>query len=194
MNGNIYVPQMGTTNDALALATYRTAMPGFTVRGYSYSNYESTDALHCRVNTIFDDQMIAVRHIPSSSLLAYANYNISVEVDHANPLDPIGTYIHLSTTPTGPWQQASLSSIDADTWTASISIPAVDNIYYYVRAQDSSGRVTKLPLCAELDPFVIAVQTDTALPEWTPVTYSNPPVTVHAVVNVMGIPLKWGIW
>lgn len=192
MNGNIYVPQMGTTNDALALATYRTAMPGFTVRGYSYSNYESTDALHCRVNTIFDDQMIAVRHIPSSSLLAYANYNISVEVDHANPLDPIGTYIHWSTSPTGPWQQASLSSIDADTWTASISIPAVDNIYYYVRAQDSSGRVTKLPLCAELDPFVIAVQTDTALPEWTPVTYSNPPVTVHAVVNVMGIPAQVG--
>ncbi len=34
---------MGTANDAAALLAYQNAMPGYTVTGYAYSNFESTD-------------------------------------------------------------------------------------------------------------------------------------------------------
>ncbi|MDD4687832.1 MAG: C25 family cysteine peptidase [Candidatus Cloacimonetes bacterium] len=192
MNGKIYVPQMGTANDAAALSAYQNAMPGFEVSGYTYASYASTDALHCRVNTIFDEQMISVRHTPPENLMAYTDYTISVEIDHLNPLDPIGSFIKWSTSPEGPWNLKPLIAVDYNTWSTPLSIPAVENLYYYIHTQDNSGRITKLPLCAELDPFVIPVQQNPAMPSWPTVTYSNPPATVHAVVSVMGNPAQVG--
>jgi agmatine/peptidylarginine deiminase len=192
MNGNIYVPQMGTAYDAQALAVYQSAMPGFTVRGYTHTNYQSTDALHCRVNTIFDDQLIAVRHTPPANLMAYTVYSFSVDIDHSNALDTAGSFIAWSTSSSGPWQQISLSAAGLDSWTANLSLPAAGTLYYYIRAQDSSGRTTLLPLCAELDPFEIQILPNPALPDWTPVSYANPPAMIHAEVTVMGNPAQVG--
>lgn len=160
MNGKIYVPQMGTANDAAALAVYESAMPGFEISGYTYSNYESTDALHCRVSTIFDDQMIAIRHIPPASLTAYTDYCFSVKIDHQNALDPNGTFIFWSTSPSGPWQQIALSDDGLGSWNASLNVPDSEQLYYYFQAEDSSGRTAKLPLCADLDPFSIDITYD----------------------------------
>jgi len=190
MNGNIYVPQMGTANDAAALAVYQTAMPGFTVRGYTYSNYQSTDALHCRVNTIFDDQMIAVRHTPINDLTSYQEYTLTVEIDHHNPLDAETSFIAWSTSSSGPWQQTSLSFSGGNTYSASISSPAhLQSVYYWIQASDTSGRSTKLPLCGALDPFVAHVTVaNPDLPNWTPVSYPNPPATIHAQISFFGNP------
>lgn len=192
MNGKIYVPLMGTANDAAALAVYQNAMPGFQVRGYTHSNYQSTDALHCRVNTIFDDQMIAVRHTPPANLVAYTNYSFNVDIDHNNALNPVGSFIAWSTSSSGPWQQISLSAAGLESWTANLSLPAAGTLYYYIQAQDNSGRTTKLPLCAGLDPFMIQILPNPALPNWTPVSYTNPPAMIHAAVTVMGNPAQVG--
>ncbi|MDD3097753.1 MAG: agmatine deiminase family protein, partial [Candidatus Cloacimonetes bacterium] len=194
MNGNIYVPQAGTANDAAALATYQAAMPGFTVRGYSYSSYESTDALHCRVNTIFDDQMIAVRHTPVSDLTAFQEYTLTVEIDHHNALNPEASFIAWSTSSSGPWQQSSLSHTSGNTYSASISSPAyLLNLYYWIQATDNTGRSTKLPLSANLDPFVAYVTTPNPdLPNWIPVSYPNPPATIHASISLFGNPASAG--
>jgi len=192
MNGKIYVPQMATANDAAALAVYQSAMPGFEVSGYAFASYQSTDALHCRVNTIFDDQMIFVKHNPPTQLYAHEEFTISVEVEHANSLNLTGSFIKWSTSPSGPWNLRPLIAEDYDTWTSSLTIPAVANLYYYIQAQDNTGRSTKLPLCAELDPFVVPILPNPDLPDWTVTQYPNPPATVYATVSVMGNPAAIG--
>lgn len=194
MNGNIYVPQMGTTNDAAALAVYQTAMPGFTVRGYSFGTYQSTDALHCRVNTIFDDQMIAVRHTPIDDLTSYQEYTLMVEIDHHNSLNAETSFIAWSTSSSGPWQQSSLSHVSGSTYSASFTSPAhLQSVYYWIQATDTTGRSTKLPLCGALDPFVANVTVaNPNLPNWTPVSYPNPPATIHAQISFFGNPALEG--
>ena len=192
MNRKIYVPQMNSINDAAALAVYSTAMPGYTVSGYNHSSYESTDALHCRVNTIFDDQMIALRHTPLSDLTAYQEYTLTVEIDHANALNAEGSFIAWSTSSSGPWQQSSLSHESTNTYSASITTGAyLQSIYYWIQAKDLSGRITTLPLCAGLDPFVAQVSTPNPnLPNWIPVSYANPAATIHAQINFFGNPAQ----
>lgn len=194
MNGNIYVPQMGTANDAAALAVYQTAMPGFTIRGYTHSNYQSTDALHCRINTIFDDQMIAVRHTPIDDLTSYQEYILTVEIDHHNSLNAETSFIAWSTSSSGPWQQSSLSHISGSTYSASFTSPAhLQSVYYWIQATDTTGRSTKLPLCGALDPFVANVTVaNPNLPNWTPVSYPNPPATIHAQISFFGNPALEG--
>lgn len=58
LNDRVYIPFMGTTAaDNAALAVYQNAMPGYTVEGYLSRNNEewlSTDAVHCRVHTIYE--------------------------------------------------------------------------------------------------------------------------------------------
>ncbi|MCB5252968.1 MAG: C25 family cysteine peptidase [Candidatus Cloacimonadaceae bacterium] len=192
MNGNIYVPQMSTSNDAAALAVYRTAMPGYTVRGYTHSSYQSTDALHCRVNTVFDDQMIAVRHTPLNDLTAYQEYSFTVQIDHSNALDSEASFIAWSTSSSGPWQQSSLSHEGANSYSTSITSGAyLQSIYYWIQASDITGRVTTLPLCGGLDPFVAQVSSPNPdLPNWIPQSYPNPAATIHAQISFFGNPAQ----
>lgn len=155
MNKRIYVPQMGTANDAAALAVYRNAMPGYTVIGYSHTNYESTDALHCRVNTVYDDQMIALRHTPPTSATATQALPLGVTISHGNPLS--STYVAWKNGYNGTWQNSNLSLAGA-TWSTTIISPALgDTIYYWINASDTTGRSTTLPLCAASDPFKLVV-------------------------------------
>jgi agmatine/peptidylarginine deiminase len=188
LNQTIYVPQMGTANDAAALAVYQDAMPGYTINGYTHPSYQSTDALHCRINTIFDSQMIAIKHLPPASLTEHQLHDFEITISHHHPLLPDASYISWSTSETGPWQISYLTQEMADTYTASIPAPAYGQyLYYWIQAEDSSGRLRSLPLCAEADPFVIQVDTmNPLLPDWTPVSYDNPPALIHAEVNVMG--------
>lgn len=57
LNNRVYIPFMGNTaTDNAALAVYQAAMPGYTVKGYTSGSapaWVSTDALHCRVHTIY---------------------------------------------------------------------------------------------------------------------------------------------
>ena len=194
LNGNIYVPLAGTANDATALSVYQTAMPGFNVRGYSCSSYQATDALHCRVNTIFDDQMIAVRHTPIDFLTAYQEYTLPLEIDHVHPLDPQNSFIAWSTSSSGPWQQSSLIYNGGNNYSANITSPGhQQSIYYWIQASDTLGSSTKLPLCAGLDPFVANVTIpNPLLPDWAPVSYANPPATINAQISLFGVAAQHG--
>ncbi|KAF5035871.1 Porphyromonas-type peptidyl-arginine deiminase [anaerobic digester metagenome] len=194
MNGRIYVPQTGSVNDLPALAVYQSAMPGFLISGYSFNSYISTDALHCRVNTIFDSEMIAIRHQPLDLLTAHTEYTLTVEIDHHHPLDPISSFIAWSTSSSGPWQQSQLTPEGGGIYSTNTISPALNQeLYYWIQAADSSGRVTKLPLCAGLDPFVVSITNpNPSLPAWSPVSYANPPATVHVQLSLFGSPAQEG--
>ncbi|HNX02542.1 MAG TPA: C25 family cysteine peptidase [Candidatus Cloacimonas sp.] len=155
-NKHIYVPQMGAASDAAALLAYQNAMPGYTVTGYSYSDFESTDAIHCRVNTIFDNQMISVKHLPPvpSSVLQTLTFNVNIA--HTNALNQSGTYISWKTGKNGIWQNSSLSLQSNGNWLTNLTAPVIgDTLFYWISATDVSNRNVTLPLCASQDPFML---------------------------------------
>lgn len=82
LNKKIYVPLYGIETDSLALETWRSVMPGYTVKGFTYDlqkqpyqletffddylevgdvpGWAPDDALHCRVRAIWDKDMIFI--------------------------------------------------------------------------------------------------------------------------------------
>jgi len=160
-NNKIYVPQWNSTPssyDTAAIAVYQAAMPGYAVQGYYNSSWLSDDAVHCRVNTRFDEQMIHIWHQPVASAQALGTVSISAEITHHNPLSPTGTYVAYKYGSTGSWQYAPLSNGSGNTWTASVPAPALgQSIYYYLLATDNSSRTYQTPLCGAGDPFAVIV-------------------------------------
>ncbi len=160
-NKKIYVPQWNSTAssyDTAALAVYRAAMPGYTVQGYYNSSFLSDDAVHCRINTIFDPQMVHTRHVPPTSAQALGSLSISADITHSNALSAVGTYVAYKHGSTGTWQYASLSNTANDTWTASIPTPALgQTVYYYILATDTTARTYTTPLCGASDPYDVVV-------------------------------------
>ncbi len=158
MNHSIYVPLMGNANDAAALAAYQNAMPGYSVTGYTHTSWESTDALHCRVNTVFDAQMIHAWHVPPASIMSGSSVAIDVRITHANALVPAQCYVAYRYSTTGAWQYAPLSLVSGNDWTASVIAPALgQTLYYYILATDTTARTALMPLCGSSDPFEIVV-------------------------------------
>ncbi|HPN41000.1 MAG TPA: agmatine deiminase family protein, partial [Candidatus Cloacimonadota bacterium] len=160
-NGKIYVPQWSSTassSDLAAVAAYQTAMPGFSVQGYYNSSFLSDDAAHCRVNTIFDEQMVFVKHVPPSSVMANSSLSLNFELTNNNQLSPAGTYVSYRHGTTGTWLQTPLTHVSGLAWSASIPAPSLGQILcYYIVATDVTSRSTKLPLCGASDPFAVLV-------------------------------------
>jgi len=182
LNKKIYVPQMGTANDAAALVAYQNAMPGYTILGYAYSTFESTDAIHCRANAVFDDQMVALKHVPPTTAVANHFVTINVDISHANSLNPAETYVAWKHSLTGNWQYTSLTTGTRDSWSASVPTPAFgETLYYWLKGTDNTGRNTSLPLCAGSDPFTLEVDDQIIL--------TAPVVT--CTKSVTGVLLQW---
>jgi agmatine/peptidylarginine deiminase len=168
LNKKIYVPQMGTANDAAAIASYQAAMPGYTILGYAFGTFESTDAIHCRINTVFDEQMVALRHTRPTSATAFQNVSLNVNIQHYNAMNTSQTFVAWRHSLLADWTYTSLSYVSGTQWTASIPAPALgQTIYYWFKGTDNTSRNATLPLCAGSDPYTLLV--DVASPNTSPV-------------------------
>lgn len=160
-NDKIYVPQWNSnasSYDNAAIAAYQAAMPGYTVQGYYNSNWLSDDALHCRVNTIHDSQLIHVWHQPHSSAMANSSIVVNVQITHHNPLTPANTYVAYRHGASGQWQYVTLTHVSGKQWTATVPTPALgQTLYYYILATDNTSRSAKMPLCGASDPFALLI-------------------------------------
>ncbi|HOV17076.1 MAG TPA: C25 family cysteine peptidase [Candidatus Cloacimonadota bacterium] len=160
-NHVIYVPQWNSTPssyDTAAITAYQNAMPGYTIKPYYLSSWLPDDAIHCRINTIFDDQMIHVSHIPPTTLVANSTVTLNVEIKHTNALVPDSIYVAYRYSSTGSWQTAPLTNLARDEWSAVVPTPAYgQTLYYYISATDNTGRSMQTPLCGVSDPFELLV-------------------------------------
>ncbi len=148
LNEKVYVPIMGSSWDAAALAVYEEALPGYEVLGFAGS-WQSTDALHCRVKDITDIGMLHISHIPIhgvhdyrsefeivADMIAYSGeelYSDSLFViykSNENEFDTIPMF-HQS----------------GNTYFGNIPVTLGDTlITYYISAADASGRKETWPL------------------------------------------------
>lgn len=196
-NKKIYVPQTGSALDAAALAVYQAAMPNYQIIGFTSGTADpwlSTDAIHCRVNTKHDEDLIHMNHQIPTEIYANSTVSISAVISSSFAVDSSPTYVsyrHYSNGAYTAWVDVPLSLASGSntngTWTADIPTPAAgDSLLYTIQATNtaSPARICKARLNGTEDPFRFPVVKDDTLP----VELSSFTVTLYAYNQVK---LQW---
>ncbi len=166
LNKTIYVPLYGIAQDSIALAQWRNAMPGYTVKGFeftlskepflstsafnSYKNigWNGGDALHCRTRAIWDEHMtyISVDRL-SSIVTASSAYTIRAVIqDYGSSQDTVlSAQLLWRISGQTEWQKTNLNQTKSTYLDKSeISRPAghdpVNNLYFGRFSTEAVGK------------------------------------------------------
>jgi agmatine deiminase len=151
INKKVLVPLFGISGDEEALDTYRDAMPGYEVIGFTGSWYHY-DALHCRTMGIFDPHMLVMRHKPPLNAVANLTVTLTAKIDDRSEAGLIPEHLRLFWRVEGNmlWENLLLTpATQTDTFYAVLpGFPEGTELEYYFAAADSSGRQERLPRTA----------------------------------------------
>lgn len=175
LNKNVYVPLFGIEEDSLALETWRSLMPGYSIKGYYYvlkdqplkSNYHFEgfdeigvetgwvyeDAIHCRTKAIWDENMIFIsvkKVLPEINLSQNAILHATI-IDYSNPdLTVQDVFLNWRKKGNDSWNKLKME-IDSIPHHWMAEFPEKENgieIEYYVEAKSSSGATQNRPITA----------------------------------------------
>jgi agmatine/peptidylarginine deiminase len=174
LNNKVFIPYMGTMNDAGALIAYTQAMPGYQVTGYlglTGEPWESTDAMHCRTHEMADRGMLYIEHIPLTGLVSAQPFftiqaDITAYSQQAIYSDSVWVIYRVNS---GTYDTLPMVNTSANHYVGYIPGQLEGStISYYIHAEDASGRSASHPFIGAPDPhkFEIAVSV-------------NPDVTVY---------------
>lgn len=144
-NDTYYMPVWNTGNDTPAAAAFTEALPGYTVVPIYYSDFVNTDALHCRTRNVIDRYMLEVDHTPVDAEQGGWPVQISafIRPNPANTLTSASVFYRIDS---GSFTELSLNPSGSNNYTVNIpGSPDGSLVEYYIRAQDSSGRVSSHP-------------------------------------------------
>jgi hypothetical protein len=175
LNKNVYVPLFGIKEDSLALETWKSVMPGYTIKGFDYvldnqplkskfhfegfdeigvkTGWLYEDAIHCRTKSIWDENMI---FISVKKVLPKVNINQNVHL-HATIIDYSNQDLAVDEAILN-WRKKGEDSwnkinMEMDTnpnhWIA--EFPEKENgieIEYFIEAKSSSGGTQNRPITA----------------------------------------------
>lgn len=155
LNRAVYVPLFGIEGDAAALATWRSAMPGYEVQGFLFDGpqrWTYTDALHCRTKALWDPGMLYLRHRRLDAVVApEPRHEIElVAVDSSGAgFDHGALRVHWRLRGETRFDSAPLERVGQALWRGAIpgAAPAAE-IEYWLEASDRSGRRETLPRTA----------------------------------------------
>lgn len=160
LNKTVYVPLYSIPQDEIALAQWAEAMPGYTIRGftfkledepdfrddrgiYEYVGWDPGDVLHCRSRAVWDPQMLYVRvSRPFSSVEADEPYRVDATIWAYSGQPLAGAPILRYRVAGGEWVEVPMEpSSTHEVHGASIpGFPTGTTVEYYVEAADESGR------------------------------------------------------
>jgi len=198
INDKIFVPQYGTSWDDDALQTYRDAMPGYEILGYTGS-WLTDDAIHCRAMGVTDRYMLYIDHVPlPDSPSTFDDYRVEADIiDYSGTgliADSLIVYWETSGAP-GFTPVTMTQAPRAGSYYADIPAQSLGTVVsYYVHAADNSGRSESHPYIAAADPHEFEIVVDTEQPsithtpvsditagQWPPVVFAE--VTDNTVVS-----------
>lgn len=195
LDNKVLVPLFGGALDAQAMQTYQNAMPGYEILGYTGS-WVSDDAIHCRTMGITDRYMLRIVHVPLSDQENNGeDYPLEVTIHpYSNlPLCP-GSPEILWKPEGGSYSSAPLTYQGDDLYTGAIpQQPDLTTVYYYIHAEDESGRRENHPYIGAGNPHHFFVAPDTTAPEIVhyPLSdlsvYEWPPIITAVVTDNIGI-------
>ncbi|MBI9031746.1 agmatine deiminase family protein [bacterium] len=183
LNKKVLVPFYNIPADTLAIQTYREAMPGYEVLGFSYNAWYSYDALHCRTMGIADKDMLRIEHIPQSTIelegnILYLPARIKAYSD--SPINLNNSKIHYLIQNEDTWQESSLVQVNDNTYIAEIhNLADSDIVSYYFEAYDTNNNHSFLPVNAPYSYFTSQISlitsiSDTIEPHFSWNVYPNP--------------------
>jgi agmatine deiminase len=192
LNDKVFVPMYGTSWDDDALQTYRDAMPGYNVMGYSGS-WLSDDAIHCRVMGVTDRYMLYIDHVPLGDSPDTINgYRVEAAIhDYSGAGLESDSLLVYWKVDDDPDFTPIVMTEDSRAGTYYADIPAQDlgsEVSYYIYAVDYSGRHEAHPYVAPGDfhSFEIVIDTEPPVIVHTPIediTAGHWPPTVEAQVT-----------
>ncbi len=168
LNNKVFVPQSGSQYDDDAIAVYEEAMPGYEIVGISYSGWYDTDALHCRVHEIPDEDMLYVHHMPiHGEVGSMQDVEITAYVHPYSGQELVSDSLRVFYKIAGEteWHSVAMTNADDENYTATIP-GAVPNseVMYYIRALDEAGKSANHPYIGKWDPHTYTTGTDTEFP------------------------------
>lgn len=144
-NDTYYMPVWNTGNDSPAGIAFEDALPGYTVVPIYYSSFENTDALHCRSRNVMDRYMLEVIHTPVDQYQATSSVAVTafIRPNPANTLTSAKLFYRVNS---GSFTEVTMSPSGSSNFTADIpGNPDGSAVEYYIRAEDSSGRISAHP-------------------------------------------------
>jgi len=174
LNQTVYVPLFGIHQDTVALRQWAEAMPGYTIKGFSFPlshakklayyrpqvydlygsiGWNGGDALHCRTRAIWDPNMIymSVDRL-QDTLLKAKSYTINVIIkDYSKgSLVQDGLLLDWHVVGEKNWKTVKLTPTDyKDQYSANIPGNMADvKIEYYVEAKSNWGTKAVMPRTA----------------------------------------------
>ena len=192
LNKKVFVPTMGGSYDAAALAVYHQALPGYEVIAISGNPsypWGSTDALHCRTHEVPDRQVLAIEHNPIWGVQTENSFDINAHVRPYSTGSVIADSVFVSyRVNQGPWSRAMLTQITGYDYTVSLQgFAPGDTIRYFIHAADTVGKSNDHPLTAAYDPHLFVIEADITSPviSHTPLSIiSNQPAPVIISADV----------
>jgi agmatine deiminase len=180
LNKNIYVPLFNIAADSAALKTWREAMPGYRVRGYSfplkpetyyreklllqYGEYGWTfgDALHCRTRAMWDTTMIylSVDRIPQLTPKAKSYIvNVIIKDYSKGSLVPEKLKLHWRIKGEPVWKEITLKPTGLpDQYQAVLQGNfAGVTVEYFAEARSNWGTQARMPITAPEVPYSFRV-------------------------------------
>ncbi|MFH1736021.1 MAG: agmatine deiminase family protein [bacterium] len=176
LNNKVLVPQFGDPTDSLALVTWQEAMPGYEVHGYYWPTFNYGDALHCRTHEMHDRYMLRIVHLPIHDRENDgSDYYLEAEIHPYSNEALIGPPVIMWKVDGGVYSPTAMSFAGYDLYHGEIpQQPDDTDIYYYIEAEDVSGRVETHPPIGPGNPHHFHVGPDLETPE----VVFNPPATL----------------
>ena len=190
LNDKVLVPLFSHYLDQQAMETWEEAMPGYEVLGF-YGSWYSNDALHCRTMGMTDRYMLRIVHVPLGDRENTGeDYLVQAVVHPYSNMSLLpGSPEVLWKAESGPYTSVTMTYAAGDTYTGYIpEQPDGEEIYYYLSADDESGRHETHPYIGPGNPHHFYVGPDTIPPTIvhdpiTGVPLSHWPATVSATVT-----------
>ncbi len=148
VNNKVLLPIYNRAEDAAAIATWDSLLPGYTVYGYDCNTIiPSQGAIHCVVKEVIHRYLIRIEVPPLPDQLAdEADAQIRARVTTLGTLNPDSLQVFYSLNAGGPWQTQTFASLGSDTFAVTIPPqPSFTPVYYYVRAKNVQGNWTTMP-------------------------------------------------
>ena len=162
INKTILVPTYRPEVDEPALAYIQELLPGYNVIGIDVDNPDenliaSLGAIHCITHTIGVDDPLWIVHQPLDDANANSTVAIDAMIKHISGVSTATVFWREEGTT--DFNQAAMSLVSADDWTADLLIPSSSaNIEYYIEAESNSGKTLARPIVAPEGFWTILVE------------------------------------
>ena len=166
LNNKVLVPLFNNALDAQAMQTWADAMPGYEILGYTGS-WVSDDAIHCRVMGVTDRYMLRIVHVPLHQVESGGGDYLVEATIHPYSNEPIsaGFPVIFWKTEGGTFTSAEMTTTGDDVYQGYIpEQPNFTDVYYYIHAEESSGRRENHPYIGAPGAHHFVVFPDTIAP------------------------------